>query len=283
MTTEPRWIDLHLHSTASDGWLDPVALMAEARRRGLSGVALTDHDTVQGIAAAQPAAEVHGLTFVPGIEFSAEHTPGILHVLGYFIDPTHPALTAACQRMIEGRDHRNAQIVERLADLACPVSMERVRQIAGNEVVGRPHIARAMIEAGHVKTFKQAFTRYLATDAPAYVSRDRLTPTEAIALIRAAGGVAGVAHPAQLRCQTYSELDTLVGRLVDVGLAAIEVHHPDHKPEDTRIAMMLAEKYRLASTGGSDFHGPDEGRRYRVGFAGFKIPHEWLDALRERT
>jgi len=282
VTQTSKWIDLHLHSTASDGQLTPVELMAQARQRRLSAVALTDHDTTAGLAQAAKAAAQLGVGFVPGIELSAEHQPGVMHLLGYFIDPDDDGLRQVCQRLVRARRQRNERIIERLTQLGCHLTMQQVLDLAAGEVVGRPHIARAMVAAGAVKNVKQAFVRYLAKGSPAYVSRDKLSAADAVAAITRAGGVVALAHPAQLGCRNQAELDLLIRRLTETGIHAIEVHHPDHRPEQTRLYMKLADRYGLAMAGGSDFHGPPDRNHRQGGFCKLRIPHEWLEQLRTR-
>jgi hypothetical protein len=205
-----------------------------------------------------------------------------MHLLGYWIDPAEAGLGRVCQNLVRARAARNPQIVARLVELGCPISMEQVRDLAGDGVIGRPHIARALVAAGCARTVKQVFARYLAKGAAAYVPREKLSAAEAIAAIHGAGGIAALAHPAQLGCRTRAELDPLVGGLAGLGIEAIEVHHPDHRPEQTRAYMELAGRYGLAMVGGSDFHGPPESSARRVGFCGLRIPDEWLEQLRAR-
>jgi len=276
-----RWIDLHLHSSASDGLLTPSELMAGAAEGHLAAVALTDHDTTAGLGEAAEAAQAHGVDFVPGVEFSVTYDPGVMHLLAYYFDAGDGDLVAACQRLVEAREVRNRKIVDRLVDLGCDISYQQVRQIACGESVGRPHIARVLVQSRCVRTLKQAFTKYLAKGEEAYVSREKLSAAEAVRVIRGAGGVVALAHPTQLRCRTLAELNQVVAGLVDLGVEAIEVYHPDHRPEDVRVCMDLARRYGLLMTGGSDFHGPMGRSRHRVGFSSNRIPYEWLTELQK--
>ncbi len=276
-----RWIDLHLHSSASDGLLAPAELMARAAERHLTAVALTDHDTTAGLAEASDAAKAHGVGFVPGVEFSVMYDPGVMHLLGYYFNAGDADLVAACQRLVEAREVRNRKIVDRLVELGCDISYEQVRQTACGEAVGRPHIARVLVQSRCVRTLKQAFTKYLAKGEKAYVSREKLSAAEAVHVIRGAGGVVALAHPVQLGCLTLAELDQVVAGLVDLGVEAIEVYHPDHRPEDVRVCMDVARRYGLLMVGGSDFHGPLGRSRPRVGFSGNRIPYEWLTDLQK--
>jgi len=278
-----HWIDLHLHSSASDGLLTPAELMARAAEGHLAAVALTDHDTTAGLAEASDAARAHGVDFVPGVEFSVTYDPGVMHLLGYYFDAGDSDLVVACRRLVEARDVRNRRIIDHLIGLGCDISHQQVRQIACGEVVGRPHIARALVQSRCVRTLKRAFTKYLAKGAEAYVSREKLSAAEAVRMIRGASGVVALAHPTQLCCQTLAELNQVVSGLVDLGVEAIEVYHPDHRPEDVRTCMDLAKRYGLLMVGGSDFHGPMGRSPRSVGFSTCRIPYEWLTDLKSRV
>jgi predicted metal-dependent phosphoesterase TrpH len=242
-------VDLHLHTTASDGQLSPTALIRLASEQGLHVIAITDHDTTNGIEEAQRAAQGSPVV-IPGIELSAEDAEGDVHTLGYFINIHDPVFQERLAQFRDDRLHRARRIVEKLDALGLPVDWARVKTIAGTGAVGRAHIARAMVEARYVVTVKEAFDRYLHVGGPAYVARQRLSPQEAIALIHRAGGVAVLAHPGLV--PHYESL--LVERLVPAGLDGIEVVHPDNPPQVEQRARELAQQYGLIMTGGSDFH-----------------------------
>ena len=276
--------DLHLHSTASDGTDPPERLPELARAAGVGAMALTDHDTTAGVAACAAAAEAVGVAFVPGIELSAdprillppqrdEHdgggnvtTPratGTLHILGLFIDGDDPTLRAITDRLRAARDERNPQIVANLNALGIAISDEEVREAAGGAggegggggvIVGRPHIAQVLLRKGYVKSIHEAFVRYIGEGGPAYARKDRLTAARAIDAIHAAGGLASLAHPVQLRLEG-DELDHAVAQLARLGLDAIEAWHSDHTGRDTRRFHQLADRHDLLLTGGSDYHG----------------------------
>ncbi|MCL2639491.1 MAG: PHP domain-containing protein [Phycisphaerales bacterium] len=255
MSTE-RFVDLHTHSTASDGTYSPTELVRAAKACELVAIALTDHDTGNGLKEAAAEAAKVGMRFVPGIEISAEFPlPGTLHILGYFIDPDSPSLHRMSEILLEARNDRNPRIIKRLNELGCKITMEQVRAVVAGGVVGRPHIAEALVRAGCVASIKQAFDVYLGTTGSAYFPKERLTPRQAIACIHDAGGLAVVAHPVHLRCQNAAHLATAINHLTEAGIDGIEVWHSDHDARAVALMLELAKKYHLLPTGGSDYHG----------------------------
>lgn len=241
--------DLHVHTTASDGVWSPARVVREAARIGLAGVAITDHDTVAGIAAAMAEAARAGIVVVPGVEVGAERDEEEVHILGYFVDPGHAGLRKTLLRLQGSRERRMELMVRRMAGLGMPVALERVRELAAGGALGRPHLARALVEAGYVASVEEAFTRFLERGRPGYVPREHLTPQEAIELIGQAGGVSVVAHPGLLRD------DSFITDLVARGLGGIEVYYPEHTRETVEKYEVMAERLGLVATGGSDFHG----------------------------
>jgi len=238
-----RFVDLHTHSNASDGSYRPGELVAIADGKGLAAIALTDHDTTAGLAeAAEAAKRFPELRFVPGVEVSAKFSGsnGAMHLLGLGVDASNATLGGMLKDLREARDSRNPKIIAKLQALGIRVSMDDVLAVAGvgtvdgAKVVGRVHIAETLVRSGVVKTLKDAFERYLTTGAAAYVDKERLSPAAAIRAIRAAGGLAVLAHPVQLKCPDASALDLVLRRLMDDGLQAIEVYHSDHSSEQTR-------------------------------------------------
>lgn len=271
--------DLHLHTTASDGRLTPSQLVALARQHRLDIIAVTDHDTTGGVIEAQQAAETDTSTpspiIIPGVELSAEDTDGDVHMLGYFIDVNSPTFQAEMESFREHRYNRGKLIVQKLAALGVHLDWQKVEAIAAGGSIGRPHVARAMVEDGQVGSVKEAFDRYLANDGPAYVERKRISPEEAIKLIHSAGGVAVLAHPGLL-----PDPAAMLERLVPAGLDGVEVSHPKN-PEPVRImAQARADQYGLITTGGSDFHAPE---RDSANIGSFFAPTSAPDALRERA
>jgi predicted metal-dependent phosphoesterase TrpH len=273
-------IDLHTHSTASDGKLSPAELMRHARAVGIEVIALTDHDTLSGLEEASEEAARIGLEFIPGVEISAENNPGTLHMLGYFIDPSDTELVQTLAWLRGGRDDRNHLILSKLAELGCPLEWDEVEALAGGESMGRPHIATAMLNRGYVATFNEAFERYLGKGAAAYTDRKKMTPEVAIERIRSAGGLPVLAHPQTLSLAD-DELTDLVARLAGMGLAGIEVYYYSHSEEETAFYKTLANRYGLGLTGGSDFHGPGMiETRLGIGRGNMNIPRSVADDLK---
>ena len=255
----PSRIDLHVHSTVSDGTLSPAEVVGEAAALGVRLLAIADHDTTGGLEEAIEAARGTSVTFVPGVELSVGSQSYEVHVLGYFVNPGDPQSQAALSRLREARDGRNAAIVERLRELGVGVDLARVQEIAGAGSVGRPHIAYAMVEAGHAASIQKAFHRYLARGKPGYVPRERLSPEEACEMIAAAGGLPVLAHPGKIPSRTALE------ELLRAGLMGLEVYHCDHDQRDNEELLALARERRLLVTGGTDSHGPGAERALPIG------------------
>jgi predicted metal-dependent phosphoesterase TrpH len=276
------YVDLHCHSTASDGTLAPAAVVQLAHRNGLSALALTDHDTIAGVAEASAEAGRLGLAFLPGIEISAEApAPATLHILGYGVDPTSPALLDLTSQLIAGRDDRNPRMVAKLNALGMVVTMEEWEAEAKGLVLGRPQLAAILVRKGYASSIKQAFDRYLGQGAAAYADKERLAPAQALGMIREAGGLPVLAHASQLRAENDAQLDRVVKGLVDQGLAGIEVFHSDHDAAWVGKTMALAQRYHLLKTGGSDFHGSNKSNIDLGLAAGRRVPREMFDELED--
>lgn len=274
-------IDLHTHSTASDGKLYPAELMRHAQAVGIEVIALTDHDTLSGLEEASEEAARIGVELIPGVEISAENKPGTLHMLGYYVDPSDAELMETLSWLRGGRDDRNHIILSKLAELGCPLEWDEVAALAGGESMGRPHIATAMVNRGYVSSFNDAFDRYLGKGAAAYTDRDKMTPEIAIKCIRSAGGLPVLAHPQTLSLSD-DELSDLLSRLTSMGLAGVEVYYYSHSEEETALYTSLARRYGLIVTGGSDFHGPGMiETRLGVGRGNMKIPKSIADDLKQ--
>jgi predicted metal-dependent phosphoesterase TrpH len=278
-----RFVDLHCHSTASDGTFAPSQVVALAVSSGLSALALTDHDTIGGVSEAAEAARKAGIDFLPGIEISCDvPRPATMHLLGYGVDPQSAILHDLTQRLVQARDDRNPRIIQKLNELGVAITMQEVEAEAGGEVVGRPHIAAVLLRKGYVTSIKQAFDKYLGQGAAAYFDKERLTPGQAVGLVNESGGIAVLAHPVQLRTENDAQLDRIVKDLKDVGLAGLEAIHSDHDPALVEKYIRLADRFGLLKTGGSDFHGTNK-KDIRLGVAnGRRIPREFFDALVER-
>jgi 3',5'-nucleoside bisphosphate phosphatase len=269
--------DLHTHSTFSDGTATPSENVRLALERGLEGFAVTDHDTSDGVAEARSAAP-DGVEIIPGLELSAEHDGTSLHVLGYWADPNHPGLRDELARLHDTRFRRGELIVERLQALGCDVSFERVRAIAGDDLIARPHIAQAMVEAGIVATEKEAFDGYISDDGPAYVPKHALAPVDALALIRDAGGACVLAHPGMWR-GSEAVPEELIEAMAKSGMAGLEVDHPDHDEDQRARYGSIAARLGLVRTGASDCHGA----RYGFRLGSETTPHELVEELRRRA
>jgi len=272
-------IDLHCHSLFSDGTNTPEELVALAEQGGLTALALTDHDTTDGLERFMAAGKESTVETLAGIELSAELGETPLHILGYGFDPSNAPLQAALAWVREGRTERNVQILKKLNTLGYNLTYEDIRKHSADDLIGRPHFAAALIEKGHFKHKNKVFKQLLGKNCAAYVDRRRLSPTECLNVIRAAGGVPVVAHPAQMRL-TRNKLRRLIKKLVEQGLGGLEVWHPSHPPHQVQAFERICEEFDLIATGGSDFHGkltPDLslGR----GFGGLVVPDEVLANL----
>jgi len=260
------FVDLHAHSTASDGSRAPADVVREAKRIGLAAIALTDHDTVAGIAEATAAAEELGVRVVPGVELSAVEGDVETHILGLHLSDTRE-LEAKLIALREMRRTRAERMVQRLNELGVRIDFASVLEQAAGGAIGRPHVARAMIAEGWAVDFRDAFERYLGNGRPAYVTKDRLAVSEATGLIHRAGGLAILAHP------SHSGTRERIAAFVEQGMDGIEVRHPSHSAEDTARLAALVEHFSLVPSGGSDWHGSADGPR-TLGM--MRVPIDWL-------
>ena len=264
-------VDLHTHTTASDGVLSPADLVAAAFGLGLIAIAMTDHDTVAGIAAAQRAAAGTGLRVLPGVEMGARHEGTSLHLLGYGIDPTSPALIKGLADLARQRETRARAMLERLAAQGAPLSWEAVR--AGTtSTIGRPHIARALVAAGYAVDLPDAFAGLLSTRGTAYIPSAHLSVADVVALVAAAGGAVALAHAR--RPGTRLDLARELSRLRAAGIRGLEVYHSEHDAETSRALAALAAREGLWWSGGSDFHGPGKPPN---GLGSVSVPPEVLE------
>jgi predicted metal-dependent phosphoesterase TrpH len=264
--------DLHIHSTASDGRLTPADIVREAAERGLTYIALADHDSVDGITPAQAAAQAFPqLKVIPSVEISTDIPQGEVHVLGYFIDYTDPELRATLERFKNSRLRRAQGMVAKLDNLGIHIDWQRVQEIAGGSSIGRPHIAQAMLEKGYITSIKQAFVEYLGRDAPAYVEREKMTPEEAVELIVEAQGLPVLAHPL-----TINDPEAMTIELKAAGLVGIEAYYDGYTTEEINWLVELADRHNLIATGGSDYHGLDS---TETAIGGADLPLESVERL----
>lgn len=250
------YADLHAHTLASDGVLDPERLVARAAQRGVRVLAVTDHDTTAALEAALAAAPAHGLRVVPGVEISCDLRARDVHLLGLFVDPTTPALVRLLADARAERERASGWVLRRLSDLGVPVTREEVEREAAGQTLGRPHFARALVRRGYVRSVGEAFERWLAEGRPACVYRERPSVRAAADAVHAAGGLFLLAHPGAYRAPLGRDA---VSRLRLEGLDGVEVHHPAHDPDAVRRYLAVAAGLGLAVSGGSDFHGHAEG------------------------
>lgn len=257
--------DMHVHSTASDGTLSPEEIINKAVSMGLSGIAITDHDTVDGLLAAEKYLHTHEfpLDFIPGIELNTDLGKNEIHILGYYIDYNNRQLN---ERLVEIRGQRQLRaqkMVDKLCELGMKIEYSDVINIAGSDLIARPHIAMAMIKAGYVDNVKEAFDRFIGKGKPAYVSRYKFMPEEAVKLIASAGGIPVLAHPGLIADQS------MLPSIIAMGVAGLEVYYPEHSEEQMEFFLNLAMDKHLLVTGGSDFHGLESNEsRSQLGAAG---------------
>ena len=265
--------DLHIHSNFSDGLLSPEEIVRKAHDAGLTVISITDHDIVDGIGPAMAEGEKVGVKVIPGIEFTTDLPDTEIHILGYFIDYKAEWLKELLFKIREGRISRVYKIVDKLKNLGINIDAEDVLKLADKGSVGRPHVARMLLQQGKVKSIQEAFNKYLNCDAPAYVPHFKLTPAEAVQTIIKAGGIPVYAHPA------VSKKDDIIPELVVKGLAGIEVFYSKHSDDQIKHYQSLAKKYGLLMTGGSDFHGFSTGRDISLG--AMKLPDNYIKKLEE--
>jgi predicted metal-dependent phosphoesterase TrpH len=266
------YADLHLHTSFSDGTYSPEELAGHGRRVGLAAMSLTDHDTVEGCARMAAACELNGIEFVTGIELTAEHEGTELHLLAYYIDPTHPRLLSEIEHFQFVRQNRIREMVARLNDLGVPLRPDAVFALANCRSPGRPHVARALVKDGLCSSLDEAFARFLKRDRPAWVPKHKMSAAQAIALIHEAGGLAVMAHPG------LNRTDRIIPDLVAAGMDGIECFHSKHSTAVAEHYLILADQHRLLVTGGSDCHGMNKGQPL-IGTV--KVPYHHVELLKE--
>ncbi|NLI12673.1 PHP domain-containing protein [Pelotomaculum propionicicum] len=267
-------VDLHVHTTASDGIFSPTDIVEMAQSIGLEALAITDHDTLEGIEPARSAGLQKGVEIIAGIELGSERHGEEIHILGLLIELDDESFLAKLKMLREDRIKRMEKMVNKLREFNYPINMDNVMAIAGRGSVGRPHLAEALVKAGAVSSISEAFDRYIGAGRPAYVPRYKLDPAEAVDIIRRAGGVPVLAHPGLLKSLV------LIEELKDAGLAGLEVSHPAHSAEQVQYYRELAGKHNLVATGGSDFHGPGHKAGAQLGLA--TVSYSVVDELKKR-
>jgi len=270
---QEKFVDLHMHSTFSDGVHTPTKLVEMAVRKGLAAISLSDHDIVDGFVELEPAAREAGVEVISGVELSCENEGRDCHMLGYGVGVTNGPLQEMLKKFRDTRERRGVMMVEKLREFGVNLDMDAILAKVGDGALGRPHIAEALLEGGHVSNIPEAFGRYIGEDCPAYVDKYKMTPTDAVDLIHESGGVALLAHPGH-----SAEGAEAFEALLDLGLDGIEVHHPQHKPPVVKALLEVAERRKLLVSGGSDFHG--FAGRENMGEP--RVPYVLFERIRER-
>ncbi len=274
-----KLIDLHTHSTASDGSLSPGELVRHAREKGLAAIALTDHDTIDGVGQALEEGKRSGVEVIPGVEISVDFEPE-MHMLGYFFDSSYMNIENILQVMRKNREERNPKMIRKLNEMGFDISMDEVEEKAGGRIIARPHIAQVMVDKGYVESVSEAFDKYLSEGRPAYYRRKMLSPEEGIREIVKAGGLPVLAHPVHLNMD-YKSLDKLLEYLAEKGLKGIEAIYVDNSEEETQMLLKLADKHGLLVTGGSDYHGSFKPHiEIGIGLGNLHIPYELLEKMK---
>ncbi|MGI5838317.1 MAG: PHP domain-containing protein [bacterium] len=274
MRTKVDYADLHVHTTFSDGVWTPEEVVRMGREAGLKAVGIADHDTMEGLERADAAGMEQEIVIVPGIEINTDYQQKSVHILGYYCNRESDVLHSQLNRLRQARQGRAAKIVEKLRAAGVSISYERVLRLAGAGTVGRPHVARAIIELGLATSIQDAFAKYLVPGRPGYVERYKITPAQATAVIRQSGGIPVLAHPGA------AGMDELIPALLPHGLLGIEVYHPEHDAAATRHYARLAQEMGLLVTGGSDAHGPDYRSPTRVG--SYRVPYDYVEAILDK-
>ena len=282
----PPIIDLHVHSTASDGTYPPEKVAELAKKIGLSAIALTDHDTIAGLEAFQQIGASLGIETIPGIEFAAlwekYHRPEI-HIVGLGFDPKHPVLLERMTEIRKSRDLRNIKMCEKLSSIGLHITIEDVAANAGGEIITRAHFANVLLQKGYIAKKEDAFARYISTGLPGYVEREFLSPELCIRTIKEAGGAAVLAHPT-LYGMHMEQLEELCEELISYGLDSIECQYSTYSPAETKAITALAEKMQLLPSGGSDFHGANKPNIHLgSGKSNLAIPYAFWEELKKRT
>lgn len=275
-----KCVDMHTHSTASDGSMEPSELVRHAAAKGLAAIALTDHDTMDGVSQALAEGVMVGMEVIPGVEISVDFEPE-MHILGYFFDDSYLKLEKVLSNLRKNRGDRNLKVINKLRKMGIDITMTEVEKEARGTVVGRVHIASVLFNKGYVSSIEEAFERYLLRGRPAYFKKEKLTPEAGIDKISNAGGIPVLAHPILLG-KSEEALDALLYNLKNAGLIGIEAYYVNNTPAQTDSLLKLAAKHELLVTGGSDFHGTfKDGIEVGIGRGNLCIPYELLEGLKK--
>jgi predicted metal-dependent phosphoesterase TrpH len=278
-------IDLHIHSSASDGSLTPFEILQLAQKLNLGAIAITDHDSLEGSKEAFRAGIPSSIKFLSDVEISAAYPPffsrsGSMHLLGYAIRLDDSDLNQILNKLRQARKNRNPEILKRLEKLGYSLTLDEIRKVAGEGQLGRPHIARAMVQKGYVATMDEAFDNFLGTDKPAYVNKYRIEFIQAVEAITGAGGIPVLAHPGLLGIDNESTLKQFIGNLRDIGIRGIEVYYPEHTTRQMKTYAELARRFDLLITGGTDFHGKMMPKiKMGSGMGNLFVPYELYEKL----
>jgi len=276
-------IDLHVHTTASDGTMSPAEVVRYAKEKGLRTIAITDHDTIEGIAEGLQEGRKLGLEVIPGVEVSVDFAKGTMHLLGYYIDHTSAELLEKLAIVQRARAERNLKIIEKLRGLGIDIDLSEIKEAPEHGQIGRPHFAYALVQKGYVQNIQDAFERYLRKGGPAYAEKFKFSPQEAMSVIHKAGGVTVLAHPFTLNQLQLHDLEPVIVELKENGLDGIETYYPEHSEGQTKFYRHLAQKYGLAITGGSDFHGFNKDKEdLGEGYGNGECSHTLVDELQAR-
>lgn len=277
-------VDLHMHTTHSDGTLTPEELVKRAKLRNVDCIALTDHDTVSGIREAKEAGARLGVEVIAGVEISVIFPPGTMHILGYFVDTANETLLNGLKLVQDARLKRNPMIIEKLNKLGIKITLDEVIAESGGDQIGRPHFARVLIKKGYAQDAQDAFNKFLAKGSPAYVDKRNITSETAIRMIHAAGGVASLAHPKQTKLKEAKDFEAEIAKLADQGLNGLEVFSSCQSRDEAAYYKQVADRFGLITTGGSDFHG-DNRPNVDLGWMGEGacLYYDTIDSLRSKT
>lgn len=278
---DPRLIDMHVHSCASDGTFAPDALAGEAKKAGLAAIALTDHDTMDGVPSAKAAADALGIELVPGIELSTTYHGCEVHVLGYYLSANYPPLQKKLREFRDFRTTRNERMTQKLQEEGFSISMRQIREHFPDSILTRAHIARFLYASGQIPDIQTAFTQYIGEHCRCYIERPKISPVEAVRLIQNAGGLAVLAHPVLCRL-TKPVCRQLILEMKDAGMCGLEAVYSENSPQDERRLRQMADAFGLLVSGGSDFHGANK-PQIRLGFGkgNLQIPYAFLQSFKD--